>query len=43
MSSVYASCMALTRDHARMEKRRVKAAAMFEKGTAAPEVGRRLG
>jgi transposase len=35
--------MALTRDHARMEKRRVQAAAMFEKGTSAPEVGRRLG
>lgn len=26
-----------------MEKRRVQAAAMFEKGTTAPEVGRRLG
>ncbi|MFO1459215.1 MAG: helix-turn-helix domain-containing protein [Verrucomicrobiota bacterium] len=35
--------MALTRDHARMEKRRVQAAAMFEKGISAPEVGRRLG
>ena len=31
--------MALTRDHARMEKQRVQAAAMFEKGISAPEVG----
>ncbi|MEN9677243.1 MAG: hypothetical protein RIS76_3139 [Verrucomicrobiota bacterium] len=35
--------MVLTRDHTRMEKRRVQAAAMFEKETSAPEVGRRLG
>lgn len=35
--------MALTRDHNRMEKRLFQAAAMFETGTSAPEVGRRLG
>ena len=35
--------MAETRKHAEMEKRRKKAAGMFEKGHAAPEVARRLG
>jgi transposase len=35
--------MTLTRDHTQMEKRRVRAAAMFEKGVSAPEVGRKLG
>lgn len=35
--------MALKGDHALMEKRRVRAAAMFERGTLAPEVGRKLG
>jgi transposase len=40
---LYPAVMTLTRDHTRLEKRRVKAAAMFEKGTSAPEVGRMLG
>ena len=35
--------MVLTRDHTRMEEPRVQASARFEKGTSAPEVGRRLG
>ena len=33
----------MTRDHTQMEKRRVRAAAMFEKGVSAPDVGRKLG
>jgi transposase len=32
----------MTRDHLVMEQRRVQAAALFEMGAAAPEVGRRL-
>src|ERR1043165_9811075 len=35
--------MTRTRDHAAMEKRRKKAAKLFEKGCLAPEVARRLG
>jgi transposase len=35
--------MAKTRDHAKMEKRRKKAAKLFEKDVPAPEVARRLG
>jgi transposase len=35
--------MASTRDHAQMERRRLKAARLFEKGVSAPEVARRLG
>jgi transposase len=34
--------MAQKRDHIQMEKRRVRAAAMFAKGDSAPEVGRKL-
>ena len=35
--------MRMKRDHAEMEKRRVRSAALFEKNISAPEVGRRLG
>lgn len=35
--------MSKTRDHAQMEKRRKKAARLFNKGYSAPEVARRLG
>ena len=35
--------MPTKRDHHQMEKRRVRAAALFEKNLSAPEVGRRLG
>jgi transposase len=35
--------MAKTRDHAAMEKRRIRAAKLFTKGYSAPEVARRLG
>ena len=35
--------MPTKRDHVQMEKRRVRAAALFEKNISAPEVGRRLG
>lgn len=33
----------MKRDHIQMEKRRIRAAALFEKNISAPEVGRRLG
>jgi len=35
--------MTKTRDHAKLERRRLKAARMFDKGLSAPEVARRLG
>jgi transposase len=35
--------MASTRDHAQLERRRQKAARLFDKGLGAPEVARRLG
>ena len=35
--------MASIRDHAEMEKRRLKAAKLFDRGCSAPEVARRLG
>lgn len=35
--------MTKTRDHAQLERRRLKAARMFDKGQSAPEVARRLG
>jgi transposase len=35
--------MASKRDHSELEKRRIKAAVLFERGGSAPEVGRLLG
>ena len=35
--------MTKTRDHAKLERRRLKAARMFDKGLSAPAVARRLG
>jgi transposase len=35
--------MAKIRDHAQMEKRRLRSAQLFERGCSAPEVARRLG
>ena len=43
MEVCHASGMATTRDHSQMERRRRKAAGLFEKGLSAPEVARRLG
>jgi transposase len=40
---VYSLGMAKTRDHAQMEKRRIKAGVLFNKGYSAPEVARRFG
>jgi transposase len=39
----YSPGMSKTRDHAEMEKRRNKAATLFNKGCSAPDVARRLG
>jgi transposase len=39
----YALGMAKTRDHVQMEKRRIRAGGLFNKGCSAPEVARRLG
>ena len=41
--AVYRLGMTKTRDHAEMEKRRKKAATLFNKGYPAPEVARRFG
>jgi len=35
--------MSKTRDHAKLEKRRLQASKLFAKGNSAPEVARRLG
>ena len=42
-AGVYSSGMSKTRDHAEMEKRRNKAATLFNKGCSAPDVARRFG
>ena len=42
-ASVYSFGMSKTGDHAEMERRRKKAATLFNKGYSAPEVARRVG
>jgi transposase len=43
MAAIYSFGMSKTRDHAEMEKRRKKAATLFNRGYSAPEVARRFG
>ncbi|HMP08211.1 MAG TPA: IS630 family transposase [Lacipirellulaceae bacterium] len=43
MGAAYYAGMAKTRDHAKLEKRRLQAGKLFAKGLSAPEVARRLG